>query len=46
MIPFLESLIGTTYSQDPIPFVLCFMFVCWFAYLLIQLMYSILGLNK
>ena len=45
MITFLESIIGTTYSQDPVPFVLCFMLVCWFVYLVVQLLYSALGLE-
>lgn len=46
MITFLEDLIGCTYSEAPVPFVLGFMLTSWLLYLLIQLLYSILGLNK
>ena len=46
MLTFLDDLIGTTYTQAPVPYVLCCMLVSWLMYLIIQLLYSFLGLNK
>lgn len=46
MISYIDSIIGTTYSQNPTEYVLCFMLIVWLTYMFIQLLYSILGISK
>ena len=46
MLTFLNSLIGFSYDDNPVGYVLCFMLVCWMLYLMIQFLYSLLGLNR
>lgn len=46
MITYINNLIGTTYEQEPILYILCFMLIIWFIYNLFGLIYVILGVNK
>lgn len=46
MISYIDAIIGTTYAQRPTEYILCFLLICWFCYMFISLIYSILGLNK
>lgn len=46
MITYIENIIGATYAQKPTEFILCFMLLVWFCYMIIQLLYSLLNINK
>lgn len=46
MITYINNIIGTTYDQAPIPYLLSFMLIIWLLYLFVQLIYQILGVNK
>lgn len=46
MINYIDALIGTSYTQNPTEYVLCFMLIIWLCYMFIQMLYNILGINK
>lgn len=39
MVTYLDQLIGFEYAESPLLWTLCFMMICWFAYLFIQFIY-------
>lgn len=46
MKEWLDILIGFEFVDNPELYTMCFMLVCWFVYLVFNLLYSLLGLNK
>lgn len=46
MIDYLNDLIGISYSDSPMEYILCVFLIIWFMYQLFNLLYVILGLNK
>lgn len=46
LIDYFDSIIGTTYGNNPIPWTICSMFVIWLIYQMFTLLYSILGIHK
>lgn len=41
MITYINEFIGTTYADDPVLYVLCFMMILYFCHFVFQLMYTI-----
>lgn len=46
MLTYLDELIGSTYSDNPVGYVICCLLIIWFIYQLFTLLYVLLGLNK
>lgn len=46
MTQYLEELIGSTFADDPVGYIISCLFIIWFIYQLFSLLYCLLGINK
>lgn len=46
MITYINNFIGTSYADDPVLYVLCFMLIMYFVHFVFQLMFMIFGVHK